>query len=256
MRASNPHRSFLRFSAMMCAVLIPFSARAQQTPPHWSYGGAEGPDEWGKIDPSYAACSNGKAQSPIDIRGAKKTDLPPLTFAYHSVPLAVVDNGHTIQVNYPPGSFLTVAQKTYQLKQFHFHHPSEEHASGQTYDMEVHLVHADSEGKLAVVAVFFQKKDANKLLDSVWQNLPAEKGKVVDVPNVTLNANELLPPDHAYYTYVGSLTTPPCSEGVTWYVMKHPITLSEAQLALFAKLYPSDARPIQATNHRKILATK
>src|SRR5215467_3822113 len=236
MRALDSHGSFFRF-VVLCTLSLPLAVCAQEAPPpHWSYGGVEGPDEWGKIDPRFAACSNGKAQSPIDIRGAKKTDLPPLTFEYNPAPLHVIDNGHTIQVNYPAGSSLKVAQKTYELKQFHFHHPSEDHASGHTYDMEVHLVHADSEGKLAVVAVFFKKKDANKLLDSVWQNLPTEKGTVVDVPNVTLNANELLPADHGYYIYVGSLTTPPCSEGVTWYVMKNPITLSKAQLAVFAKL--------------------
>ena len=157
MRALNPHRSSFSVGTL-CTVLLPLAVCAQDAPPHWSYVGVEGPDEWGKIDPSFAACSNGKAQSPIDIRGAKKTDLPPLTFEYHPAPLNIIDNGHTIQVNYPAGSSLTVAQRTYELKQFHFHHPSEEHASGHTYDMEVHLVHADSEGKLAVVAVFFQKE--------------------------------------------------------------------------------------------------
>jgi carbonic anhydrase len=255
MRASTFHRSCFRF-ATMCTVLIPLSVRAQQPPPHWSYCGVEGPDDWGKIDHSYAVCSSGKAQSPIDIRGARKTDLPALRFDYNSVPLNVVDNGHTIQVNYPAGSSLTVGQKTYQLKQFHFHHPSEDHANGHTYDMEVHLVHEGSDAKLAVVAIFLKKRDANQLIDSIWQNLPTEKGTPVDVPGITLNAKDLLPSDHGYYTYVGSLTTPPCSEGVTWYVMKHPVTLSGAQLALFAKLYPRDARPIQSINHREILVSK
>src|SRR5262245_38323281 len=117
MRALNSQRSFFRFAAL-CTVLIPLAVCAQEAPPHWSYGGVEGPDEWGKIDPSFAACSNGKTQSPIDIKGAKKANLPPLAFAYNPAPLNVIDNGHTIQVNYPAGSSLTVAQKTYELKQF------------------------------------------------------------------------------------------------------------------------------------------
>ncbi len=242
--------------AIVWIMLIPVSASAQQPPTHWSYSGHAGPNEWGKLDSTYAACSSGKTQSPIDIRGAQKADLPVLKFEYNSVPLNIIDNGHTIQVNYPAGSTLTVGKKLYMLQQFHFHHPSEEHVNGHSFDMVVHLVHADAEGHLAVVAVFLKKGNANPLIDLIWQNLPTEKGKAVGVSGVTLNAKDLLPAHYGYYTYSGSLTTPPCSEGVTWYVMKDPVALSESQVAVFAKLYPRIARPIQATNGREILETQ
>jgi carbonic anhydrase len=227
-------KGFFRLG-VVCIMLIPVFTSAQQTPPHWSYSGQEGPNEWGKLDSTYAACSSGKTQSPIDIRDSRKAELSALKFDYNSVPLNIIDNGHTIQVNYPAGSTLTVGKKLYTLKQFHFHHPSEEHVNGHGYDMVVHLVHADAEGQLAVVAVFLEEGNANPSIDLLWQNLPKEKG---------------------YYTFSGSLTTPPCSEGVTWYVMKNPVALSKAQVAAFAKLYPGNARPIQAANGREILETQ
>jgi len=235
-------------------LLIPWPACPQQR--SWSYKGENGPTSWGKLDSAYNTCSLGHTQSPIDITGAKTSDLPALAFDYKTAPLNIIDNGHTIQVNYPSGSTLTVGEKAYTLKQFHFHHPSEEHINGRAYDMVVHLVHADAAGHLAVVAVFLNKGTANPLLDSLWANLPAQKEKAVDVSGVTLNAKDLLPGDHGYYTFAGSLTTPPCSEGVTWYVMKTPMPLSDAQLAAFVRLYPLNARPIQPTNGREILETK
>jgi carbonic anhydrase len=186
----------------------------------------------------------------------EKTGLPVLKFEYNSVPLNLIDNVLTIQVNYPAGSTLTVGKKLYALKQFQFHHPSEEHVNGHAYDMVVHLVHANGEGHLAVVAVFLKKGNANPLIDLVWQNLPSAKEKAVHVSGVTFNAEDLLPADHGYYTFSGSLTTPPCAEGVTWYLMKTPVALSEAQVAAFAKLYPRNARPIQAANGRVILETQ
>lgn len=239
-------------------VLLPTCARGQNAshPPHWAYEGAEGPKEWGKLDSSYATCSLGRAQSPIDIKDAKKVGLPPLKFDYKAVPLNIVDNGHTIQVNYAPGSTLTVGDKTYTLKQFHFHHPSEEHVNGHGYDMVVHLVHADADGHLAVVAVLLKKGSSNPFLDTVWTNIPKEKDKALDVSSVSLNVKDILPADHSYFTFAGSLTTPPCSEGVTWYVLKSQSLLSAEQLAAFAKLYPLNARPIQPSNGRQILETK
>ncbi|HXY24125.1 MAG TPA: carbonic anhydrase family protein [Candidatus Acidoferrum sp.] len=249
------HRGCFR-SGLMCIILAPVLASTQETPAHWSYSGQEGPNEWGKLNSSYAACSSGRTQSPIDIRDARKTDLPALKFDYNSVSLNIIDNGHTIQVNYPTGSTLMAGDKTYTLKQFHFHHPSEELVNGHGYDMVAHLVHQDGEGRLAVVAVFLKKGKANGLIDSVWKNIPKEKEKAADVSGATVNATDLLPADRGYYTFTGSLTTPPCSEGVTWYVMKTPVALSEAQLAAFAKLYFKNARPIQAANGREILETR
>jgi carbonic anhydrase len=149
-----------------------------------------------------------------------------------------------------------VGNKTYTLKQLHFHHPSEEHVNGHGYDMVAHLVHADGEGRLAVIAVFLKKGNANGFIDLVWKNIPTEKEKAGDVSGVTVNAKDLLPTNRGYYTFAGSLTTPPCSEEVTWYVMKTPVALSEAQVAAFARLYPMNARPIQAANGREILETQ
>jgi len=237
--------------------LLPPLALAQDShAPHWGYSGKDGPADWGKLDSAFTSCSVGHAQSPIDIKGAKPADLPPLQFDYKAVSLTIIDNGHTIQVNYPAGSTLTVGDKTYTLKQFHFHHPSEEHVNGKGYDLVAHLVHADAEGHLAVVAILFKAGSANPFLDTIWKNIPATKEKVSDVPSVTINVKDLLPAGHGCFTFAGSLTIPPCSEGVTWYVLKSDAQLSSGQLDAFAKIYPLNARPIQPTNNRQILETK
>jgi carbonic anhydrase len=255
MKKQTLNRGCLRFGVCIVIMLVPAFAIAQETHPHWTYKGKEGPKSWGSLDPSYANCSMGHTQSPINITGAKESDLPALKFDYNAVPLNIIDNGHTIQVNYAPGSSLTVGDKTYTLKQFHFHHPSEEHVNGHGYDMVAHLVHSDAEGHLAVVAVLLHQGSASSFIDTVWGNIPKEKEKAVDVSSVSLNVKDLLPANHGYYTFSGSLTTPPCSEGVTWFVLKTPVTLSASQLAEFAKLYPRDARPIQPVNGREILQT-
>ena len=244
----------LAFGWVLGVALSPTCAFGQRA--EWTYKGPEGPSYWGKLDPAFATCAVGHAQSPIDIKDAKKSDLPPLKFDYKAVPLNIIDNGHTVQVNYAPGSTLTVGDKTYALKQFHFHHPSEERINGQGYDMVAHLVHADAGGHLAVVAVLLKKGPSNPFLNTVWTNIPKEKEKAVDVSGVSLNVNDLLPADHGYFTFAGSLTTPPCSEGVTWYVLKNQSSLSAWQLQAFAKIYPLNARPIQPSNNREILETK
>jgi len=253
----QPYRKILSTLLTLCVILFWTASPAQEPhPPHWSYEGQEGPKYWGRLDPAYATCASGHAQSPIDIRHAKLAELPPLKFDYNSVPLNIINNGHTIQVNYPSGSTLTVGDKTYALKQFHFHHPSEEHINGRGFDLVAHLVHDDGSGHLAVVAVLFRTGPSNALLDAVWRNIPAQAEKATDVPSVSLNVKDLLPADHGYYTFAGSLTTPPCSEGVTWYVLKNQTTLSQNQLAAFAKLYPRDARSIQPLAGREVLETK
>jgi len=223
---------------------------------HWAYEGKEGPPEWGKIDTTFATCSMGHAQSPIDIKGATVADLPALKFDYKAVPLNIIDNGHTVQINYPAGSKLTVGDKTYALQQIHFHHPSEEQINGHPSDMVAHFVHSDSDGHLAVVAVLLKQGAENSQLATLWRNIPSEKEKAVAVPGVQANVTNLLPADHGYYTFAGSLTTPPCSEGVTWFVLKHPTSISANEIAVFAKLYPENARPIQPLNNRKLLESK
>ncbi|HXZ78715.1 MAG TPA: carbonic anhydrase family protein [Terriglobales bacterium] len=237
---------------------ISTSSMAQQktSPPHWTYTGAEGPEHWGDLDPSFTTCKTGKEQSPIDIRNPQKASLPRIQFDYQPAPLKIIDNGHSIQVNYSSGSTITVGDHKYELKQFHFHHPSEEKINGQPSDMVAHLVHADAEGKLAVVAVLLKKGQANSAIQTIWDHLPREKGVETPVEGITINAADLLPEKLGYYTFAGSLTTPPCTEGVTWYVLKSSKTLSAQQVDAFAKPYPMNARPTQPLNGRVVKETE
>jgi len=242
---------------VFCIAIAPPISRAQEShPPHWAYEGSEGPEQWGSLDPAFATCQMGHNQSPIDISHPKLADLPELKFDYNAVPLSIVDNGHTIQINYAPGSTLTVGNKIYSLKQFHFHHPSEEAINGKGFDMVAHLVHADAEGQLAVVAILFKAGAPNPLLETLWRNIPSEKGKTVESSAVSVNIKDLLPSQHGYYTYRGSLTTPPCTEGVTWYVLKSTTSLSNEQLAAFGKVYSHNNRPTQKLAQREVLESK
>jgi carbonic anhydrase len=226
---------------------------------HWSYSGDTGPARWASMEHDFAACGIGKTQSPIDIRDSdvKKAALPAIVFDYKPSDLRIVDNGHTIQVDYAPGSFITADGKRYQLLQFHFHKPSEEKINGRSAAMVAHLVHKDDGGHLAVVAVMLKPGQANRLVDTLWKNVPHDKEKPTAVDGVRIDANDLLPPNKAgYYTFTGSLTTPPCSEDVTWFVMKTPTSISNAEVTRFAQLYPMNARPTQPINGREIRATQ
>jgi carbonic anhydrase len=222
---------------------------------HWTYGKHGGPAEWGELDQSFASCQIGKLQSPIDIQGAKAADLPAIRFDYKPAPLKVIDNGHTIQVNYAPGSAIDVAGTRYELVQFHFHKPSEEKIDGKSHAMVAHLVHKGGDGALAVVAVLLDKGADNPTLRAVWSHLPKQKEKEV-ASTATIDAAALLPHDKGYYTFAGSLTTPPCSEGVRWFVLKQPMTLAASEVTAFAKLYPMNARPTQPLNGRTVEATR
>ena len=219
----------------------------------WGYSGEHGPDHWTEVS---ATCGLGKTQSPIDIVDAKKEKLPAIGFSYHAAPLNVINNGHTIQVNYAAGSSIERDGKTYQLAQFHFHHMSENAIKGQHTPMELHLVHKDNDGNLAVVAVMLKEGKANKQVATVWSNLPAVEGKENTPASVMVDAAGLLPPKHKYYTFPGSLTTPPCSENVLWLVLAGPVTLSKEQIAKFADVYPNNARPLQPLNGRTVLESK
>jgi carbonic anhydrase len=222
---------------------------------HWSYQGHGGPAEWGELDPAFATCQLGKLQSPIDIRGAKAADLPAIKFDYKPSPLRVIDNGHSIQVNYAPGSSIDVGGTRYELVQFHFHKPSEEKIDGKAHAMVAHLVHKGADGKLAVVAVLLDAGGTNPTIDTIWKNLPQEKGKEATV-NATIDAATLLPADHGYYTFQGSLTTPPCSEDVRWFVLKTPVKVAGSEITAFGKIYPMNARPSQPLNGRTLEATR
>jgi len=224
----------------------------------WSYSGATGPAKWAKLEKSFASCAAGKTQSPIDIPDAeaRKGDLPPLLFDYRPVPLRIVDDGHTIQVNYAPGSTVSVEGKRYELIEFHFHKPSEHKISGKAHDMEVQLFHKGKDGKLAVIAIMLDEGKESALIKTLWANLPQTRDKEKVLDAVKINALELLPRDKAYYTFAGSLTTPPCSEDVKWFVLKTPTQISADEAARFARSYPMNARPVQELNARDIQATR
>ncbi|APV51679.1 carbonate dehydratase [Betaproteobacteria bacterium GR16-43] len=242
--------------ALFVATMLSATLSAQGEGKHWTYGPHGGPAEWGQLDPAFATCKLGKFQSPVDIRGAKAADLPAIQFDYKPSPLKVIDNGHTIQVNYAPGSSIEVGGTRYELLQFHFHKPSEEKIDGKSHAMVAHLVHKGADGKLAVVAVLLDKGGANPTIDAIWKNLPKEKEKESAAANVTIDAAKLLPADKGYYAFQGSLTTPPCSEEVRWLVLKTPVKIAESEIAAFGKIYPMNARPTQPLNGRTLEATR
>ncbi len=220
-------------------------------PAHWDYAGSGGPESWGQMKPEFVKCSTGTRQSPIDIREGIKVNLDAVQFDYKPSGFRVIDNGHTVQVNVTAGNSIEVMGRRYELVQFHFHRPSEERVDGRQFDMVVHLVHKDIDGRLAVIAVLLEHGSALPVVQSVWNNLPLEKGDEVAARG-TLNLNDLLPAGRNYFTYMGSLTTPPCSEGVLWMVMKEPVQISADQIGIFARLYPMNARPIQSAAGRLI----
>jgi carbonic anhydrase len=239
---------------VVAAVLLSGGPSAQWKT-RWSYEGTSGPEHWGDLDPDYAACKIGKEQSPIDIRNAKKGQLPAIRFEYKSGPLRIINNGYTaVRVNYAAGNgnFLIVGDQRYELTQFHFHHPSEESIHGQLYDMVAHFMHEASDGKVAAVAVFLKAGSANTTVQQLWERMPNTPGKEEVIAGVEVNPTGLLPRDTSYYMYRGSLTAPPCTEGVTWFVMKTPVDISAEQISAFAALYPHDVRPPQPLNGRVV----
>ena len=236
------------------ALLVAAPPRAQWKTP-WSYEGPQGPEHWAKLDPVYAAC-DGREQSPVDIRGAQKAALPPLRFEYESGPLKyLINNGKTVRINYHGAdnqNFLIVGDQRYQLTQFHFHRPSEDLVNGKQYDMVAHFMHQSSDGQIAGVAVFLKTGSANSLVQQLWDHMPLTEGPEHEIPGVQINPGALLPKNLSYYSYRGSLTAPPCTEGVTWFVLKTPVSVSAAQIKAFAALYPHDVRPPQPLNGRTI----
>jgi carbonic anhydrase len=218
---------------------------------HWTYDGETGPDNWGKLKPEWKTCSSGDRQSPIDIRDGVRVDQEPVRFYYKPSGFRVIDNGHTVQVNVSAGNRIVAMGREFELVQFHFHRPSEERVNGKLYDMVAHLVHKDREGRLAVVALLMNKGAGNPNVQTVWNHLPLERN--VEYPaSTSLDVEAMMPEDRAYFSYMGSLTTPPCTEGVLWIVMRNPVDVSAEQITAFARLYPSNARPIQQVAGRLI----
>lgn len=222
---------------------------------HWTYEGAEGPEHWGEMSPDFAVCARGKTQTPIDIQHVvEAAKSEPIKFRYGTDVSEILNNGHTVQANIPAGSSITVDGIEFQLKQFHFHTPSENLVHGKSFPMEMHLVHADKDGNLAVVGVMIQEGKKNAALAKLWAQMPQHADEK-NVLNSIVNPSSLLPKSQRYYRFDGSLTTPPCSEGVRWLVMKDPISASKEQIEAFAKVvHEHNARPVQPVGARVIIS--
>ena len=252
-----------KFLIAVFAVTVAASGQQTAAPPAaasqgatWGYYGAKGPSNWGHLDPEYTACSKGKQQSPIDLRGAKlDKSLKPIEIHYLGGALTLINNGHTVQATVAPGSYILASGIRYDLLQFHFHHPAEHLVNGKLSDLELHLVHKDAAGDLAVIAVRMDEGQVNGSLAALWPSLPRTVGTTASIDGPFTPAG-LLPTEQSYWTYSGSLTAPPCSENVRWLFMQTPTQLSGEQLAAFAKLYPDNARPVEATHGRKIAASR
>ncbi len=221
---------------------------------HWSYRGIGAPQYWGDLKEEYRLCKEGQSQSPIDISAATVTSLPGIQVAYQETALDILNNGHAIQINYAPGSSITVAGKSYALLQFHFHSPSEHTVGGKAHDMVAHLVHKAADGQLAVIGILIDGGAAadNPVISKLWQSFPVNAGDRRQPVGVTVNVADLLPADLNYFNYSGSLTTPPCSEGVNWFLLSAPVQISNAQLEQFRASIFNDARPVQAVNGRTV----
>lgn len=243
-----------RLAGLLLASLA-LSSAAQEGghPKHWGYEGEVGPEHWQEFEADFGLCSSGRSQSPIDLRNFIEADLPKIAFDYKPGGYQVVNNGHAIQVDYKPGSKITVDGTDFELKQFHFHSPSENTIKGRSFPMETHFVHADAKGNLAVVALMFEESASNKLLEQVWPLVPkVENGKAALDPLVS--ANDLLHADRDYYRYEGSLTTPPCSEGVHWFVLKRTAKADIGQLLMVREvLGQANNRPVQPVGARAVL---
>lgn len=217
----------------------------------WGYEGAGAPENWAKLDPRYTLCASGQRQSPIDIRDGIKVDVEPIQFNYRPSRFRIVDSGRSVDVFLGDNTF-TLTGKTYALQQIHFHRPAEEQIDGRRFDMSAHLVHRTDDGQLAVVAVLLERGPENPFIQTLWNYLPLEKHLSVEPPSATVDLTALLPASRNYYTYMGSLSTPPCTEGVLWLVLKQPVPVSPEQIDVFSRLYRHNARPIQATANRLI----
>lgn len=221
----------------------------------WSYEGETGPEHWGDLDPTYVLAKTGKEQSPIDLDPAASTaeGADALAFAYQPTTLEVLHNGHTVEDNYNDGGSIELGGTEYKLAQFHFHSPSEHTVAGKHAAAEMHFVHHDADGGLAVVAVFIDEGAENAVFKSIGNYLPEEVGRADHVDGISIDATALLPTNRATWRYDGSLTTPPCSEGVRWVVMKEHITASAEQIERFRRLYGGNNRPTQPLNGRELV---
>jgi carbonic anhydrase len=221
-------------------------------PVEWSYAGERGPEHWGDLSPDFSTCKTGTHQSPIDLGAARRVGYSPLSFQYRSNALSVINDGHLVRVVYLPGSYLRAGGREYELKEFRFHTPSEHRIDGMAADMEMQLVHEGLAGDLAVVSVLMRAgRRMNSTLSRIWDRIPPGPGQNYD-REVGINPVFLLPSDRGYFTYVGSLTTPPCTEGVTWFVLAEPVEVDRSYVQRLLTLVGQNARALQALNGRAV----
>ncbi len=233
----------LSFPSLMAAI-------AGEKKEHWNYNN---PENWGDISQEYQVCQVGTQQSPIDLVSSIPSKLDPVEVVYQDIPLKILNNSHTIQVNSNPGNYIILDGKKFDLLQFHFHYPSEHTLMGKTYPMEIHFVHKNSQDEFAVLGVFIKEGQTNPIIQSIWEVMPSQKTEETLIEEVKLSINKLLPKKSQAYRYFGSFTTPPCSEVVHWTVFNEPIEISSAQIDQFKHIFPLNARPIQPLNRRSIL---
>lgn len=234
----------------LCPICAPAGFAAEGA--HWSYAGKEAPDRWGSLGGANKTCAAGTQQSPLDISATTKADLPKLDFAWGTRADTIVNNGHTIQLNIADGSTLKVGNEQYKLLQFHFHRPSEHLIGSKSFPMEVHFVHATAAGALGVVGVMMAAGKSNSTFNKIVSTMPAKAGPAIKADS-SIDPNGFLPAARGYYSYAGSLTTPPCAETVAWMLLTDPVEVAEADVATFAKLYAMNARPAQKPNRRFVL---
>jgi len=241
-----------KLTLLATALLLSTNLLSAQHPAHWGYEGDGAPQNWASLDEKNFMCKEGQNQSPINLSSFVESELPAIVFNYTLISTEMLDNGHTEQVNIKEGSSITVDGIVFNLKQFHFHTPSENNINGKSFPLEAHFVHASKEGELAVIAVMFEEGNANEALTELWAQMPKKAGEHHAIDAKHLDA--LLPKERDYYRFNGSLTTPPCTEGVRWLVMKKSVTISKAQVATFEKvMHQHNNRLLQPTNARAVL---
>lgn len=221
----------------------------------WAYAGDKGVERWAELDATFEACGKGKEQSPINLDEGlvKKASTPQITLEYKPSAFTMKNSGHTIQADpVHPDNLISLDGREYTLVQFHFHLPSEHEINGETFDMELHLVHQNEEEKLAVLGVLIKAGRENLALEELWAKLPREETKEPIQLKQTVELTSLLPQDSKAFHYYGSLTTPPCTEGVKWAVLAEPIELSQEQIDVFSSIFSDNHRPRQEWNHREV----
>jgi carbonic anhydrase len=255
--SSNKKEQLMKALSVLFVVLMLSCAcapqQAEPVPAHWTYEGEEGPSHWGELDKAYVVCGTGKSQSPIDIANPSEQDLTNISFHYQPSDVNILNNGHTVQVNYDAGSYMELDNTRYDVVQFHYHAPSEHTMDGEPFPAELHIVHKNADGGLAVIGILLEEGTENAAYQPFIDNLPAEKTDPKDA-GVKINVMDMIPSVQTTFRYSGSLTTPPCTEGVNWLLMTSPVDLSMRQLTVLDSLFEGgNNRPVQPINDRTLM---